>query len=194
MSRSVMMPLSSPLSLVTRRCLIRFSTMRWRASSTGVSGGTVMSAPVMSSRTRMGASLLGLLQPAHRHGAQPVDEEQDLLDRAPEIVHVRVENQLGPERFLVLDGDVGRCREVGRGGALALLGAQVPAGDALALDTDLRRAHELDLGEARDQLARGLAPGAAGRGGVEDDGDAGPGQELRGIGKRAMGNLLLALR
>ena len=54
-SRSVTMPTSRP-SFVTSRCRKCWLSIRQRASSIGVSGRTVMGAPVISSRTRMGAS------------------------------------------------------------------------------------------------------------------------------------------
>ena len=72
--------------------------------------------------------------------------------------------------------------------------AQAPARGSLAVDTHLHRTHEVDLREARDQLAGRLTPGAAGRGGVNDDGGADLGEELGRVRQGAVQNLLLRLR
>ena len=71
------------------------------------------------------------------------------------------------------------------------LEGQAPAHRALTLEADLGRADQLDLGEARDQLARRIPPRAARRGRVHDDRHAGLGQQLRGIGQHAMDEILL---
>ena len=56
------------------------------------------------------------------------------------------------------------------------------------------RTHEVDLREARDQLAGRLAPGATGRGGVNDDGGAGLGEELGRVRQGTVQNLPVRFR
>src|SRR5215468_5371878 len=64
MSRSVTMPCSVPPTSVTRRCRILFLTIRSRASSTPVSGRTVIGPPVISSRIVMAPSRRSGLLPS----------------------------------------------------------------------------------------------------------------------------------
>src|SRR5262245_66218623 len=88
-----------------------------------------------------------------RRAAQSVDEKQRALDRAPRIVNVRVDDQLGPERLFVVHLDVGLGGSMVLGVGMVALGAETPARSKLPLDADLRRDHELDISAARNMYA-----------------------------------------
>lgn len=105
-------------------------------------------------------------------------QPQDLVHHRREIRSMGVNTELGMERFLVGQGDVGSGRQHSTfGGSRA---QEPPARGLLPLPADLGRTHELNFGEVSDPLARNIPPRSSGRGRIEDHDHSRFGEQLGG--------------
>src|SRR5688500_18697452 len=140
--------------MVQRRCHTRRMSIRMDTHRHPTGNG--------ASWSRLGRSWhspFGCFGPIGQRASQTLDENEDLLHFGPDVVHVRPEREIRARRLLVVQHDVGG-RPRGTAARDIETGGEPPVDGALALETDLGWAEELDLRKARDEGARRLAPDA----------------------------------